>query len=781
MIRSEAISKYRGKISPEILYSYSPHDESFTVNDNDPDLDLVTLLLPEPPDWALIDGWGLPAKDQKFKKAVYPARLKELEERCAKGIKESRTSVKNEVVTVQRIIDELWKQLDLRQSEYRDEIKWIEHQWYFILNGYWCFINGKPTYIDGFHYMFQNFWDLTDAKTEYRDRDRRFFHFQRYALTSTEDQFGNEMGHRTIFGTTYPKHRRDGATHKFLAMGYTIIINTIGSLIFGIQSFDDDNAREHYTGKLLPAFKSMPFFLKPIWKGPQAPQAELSFTRIDNNIGQELGSKIKFATTASRKYFDGKKLKFVSLEEEGKTLSEDIFQRWAVIKQTLAQGSGSSIHGFACHPTTVADMDEGGGRNFYKLNNESRFYERNPKSGQTKSGLIRLFIPAIDGLENFIGPYGESVIDTPTPEQAAYIQRDIGAREYIQSQLDEYVRIGTPDAMKSYRDLKRLFPLSYADCFRTAEGDTGFDVEKLDLAIDRLRRESLDEFNQPTVRGDFRYIIPNEPNPISSKEYLERELYRIHVSPRVEWFPNKDGLWEISERLEPGRSNLKYYTDGEYYPMHPFKYTSGADPFQFLDKSNAQKREDSSRLSKGGLTVFKERDAEIDPDHKDITQWITHRFVCTYENRPESDDEFAEDSLMTCIYFGAEMYCEQNIKLIWKHFVKRKHSGYLKYKIDETTGKPREFPGFYSLTASKQELFGAIKTYIKWHIHREKHLKLVEQFRSIRGVEYMTDYDLLTAGGAALLGSQIVRYEIDSSQEKDEVEVGGVMPQFEYN
>jgi len=780
MVRKEAIAIHRANIDPMILYGYKSADESFTVNDNDPDLKSVTISLPEPPDWSLIDGWGLEAKNQKFRKAVYPARLKELEDKIIRSVEDNRSSAKNEVVTVQRIIDEIWKQLEIKQNEYKDEIEWIEKQWYFILYGYWVFINGKPTFIDGWHYRFLNFWDLTDATTEYRDRDRRFFHFQRYAFESTEDAFGKEMGHRTIYGTTYPKHRRDGATHKFLNIVYGITSITQGSLIGGIQSFDDDNASEQYRNKLLPAFKAMPFFLKPIWKGTQAPQAELSFTRVDNKIGDELGSRINFATTAFRKFYDGKKLISIILDEEGKTKSENIFERWDVIKQTLSQGSGSSIHGFAAHPTTVADMDEGGGKNYYDLNEGSKFYERNLKSGQTKTGLIRLFIPATDGLENFVGPYGESIIDTPTEEQAEYIGRDYGAKEYLQSQLDEFVRIGTPDAMQSYRNLKGLFPTQYADCFRTAKGDTGFDIDKLDKAIEKLRRDSLDEINPPTVRGDFKYIIQGEPNPYSAKEYRELELYKKYPSPRVEWFPSKDGRWDVSEILEASRSNLKVQENGEFFPMHPFRYTAGADPFQFLDKGNSQKREDKARWSRGGGSIFRERDFEIDPTYKDIKDWNTHCFVATYENRPETDDEYAEEMLMACIYYGAEMYCEQNIRLVWKHFIGRKHGGYLKYQVDETTNRPKEYPGFFSLQNSKQQLFNAVKTYIKWHIHREKHLKFIEQCRAIKGVEYMTDFDLFTGCGAALLGSQIVRFEVDAAESNTDTEIGDIMPTFVY-
>lgn len=782
MRRAEAIKKYAKEVEVWKLSQYKDADKTFTVNDDDPDLIPITISLPEPPPWHLIAGFGKKAKDQKFEKVEMPIKLSNLVDETQKILLKERRALKNKVLTKQDIIDEVWNVLEERQVEFKFEINWIKEQIWFIHHGYWCFINGKPTYIDGWHFRYLNYWDMTDANVEYRDRDRRFFLFAKYIYTCTEDEKGNDTGFRTFFGIVYPKHRRDGATHKALNIVYDIMTSVIGEVVGGIQSFDDDNAGTHYKNKLIPAFKNMPFFLKPVWKGSQAPQTELHFSRVDNSIGPELGTMINYATTAAKKFYDGKKLYAYLSDEDGKTILENVYIRWGVAKQTMAQGAGAKVVGFAIHPTTVADMKAGGGENFYNLCKDSQFYDRNALTGQTKTGLAVIYMPAYDGLEGFVGPYGESVIDDPTPEQAAFTGRPYGAKQYIQSQLDELAASGSPDDMLKYRELQRLFPQKYMDCFRDRAGEAGLDIVKIDAAIERLRKEAMDKSNPPTVTGDFKWLVDGVPNPLTAKEFLACGYDRLKgVDMRVEWFPNPMGRWKVSKILQKGESNQKFKSDEIYYPTIPNRFTTGVDPFQFLKEGEANKNTERSRLSKGGIAVFWERDKQLDPDSKNISDWDSYRFICTYNNRTDDDDEFAEHALMTCVYYGSEAFPEQNIKLIWKHFIKRGYGGYLKYGFDEVTGKVRDYPGFYSLTESKQDLFNAIKRYIYHHSTREKHIDFLQQCRDIQGLEYMTKYDLFVGAGGALLGSQSVVFENDSADNETIPDISSVFPSFEYN
>lgn len=765
-------------------------DRSFTVHKEDSNLDAVTIYLPQPPDWGLIDNFSLDPKDQKFFRQEYPADLRLLEDDVLSYMQARAKKAKNDKATWQRILNATWDELDRNQRSMREEIEWIKKQWWHRIMGYWVFINGKPTYIDGWQYMFLNWWYMSDVPgfyPEYRDRDRRFFHYNRYAYMTTEgiasDESGEPVfeggkpvvvhkGRRTLFGVMYVKHRRDGATHKYLCILFEIITSRTG-VHGGIQSFDNSNAEEHYLNKLSPAWKKMPFFFKPIWRGDQAPREKLEFSNPYNEVRAELESLISYATTANKKFYDGKKQHAHLSDEGGKTVLEDFYARWNVVKPTLAQGANSLIHGFVGMPSTVADMEEEGGDKYEAMFMDSKFYNRNRTSGQTKTGVIPLFIPAYDGLEGFIGPYGESVIDRPTPEQAEYIGNEYGAREYIESVREDYVRDGSTKAMVKLREFKKLFPIDTDEAFSGGAGHAGFDIEALDKRDIELKK--LPEYEKP-YRVDLKWDIPEEPEPISAKEFIEKG-YHTRVSEDGSWkvvaIPALNGRFEFSMRPAPEQTNLKVNHGGFWEPDYEKAintFTSSADPFKFLDSKVAKEREDDSSLSLGGGTVFWDRNKDIDPPERLVSDWVSHRFVCDYEERPPSDDEYCEEMLMMSVFWGAKMFPEMNVEAVYKWFFKRGYAGYLKYAVDPFTGKLKSKPGMYSTGSGKQDIFNAIKRYVAIHVHREMHRRFVKQVREIKGPQEMTRYDLFTARGICLVGARYPSRDEDYDNESEDVQ-----------
>lgn len=751
-----ARTKQVTKVPKNILDQYVEPDEYFMVHENDPDLEPVKVRLPKPPELHLIEGYGLPAKEQFFKAAKYPKRLEQLEHSVKQRLVADFSVNKKNVVTGQKILEETLKILNEKKKDYQDEIKWVFDQIYHVHSGYWCFINGKPTFISGWHYMYITFWNLDIGLPDYRDRDRRWFLFAHDCYTSTENEKGEDLGFRTCYGFTYPKHRRDGATYKCLCIGYCINLWKKRSL-FGIQSFNDDNASEHFREKLIPAWQKLHFFFKPMWDGSNNPAQDLSFNLPSNKVvGNETKSKINYATTASRSFYDGKKQMVHLSDENGKTLLEDVGQRHTVVKQTLSQGDGAIIHGFSMHPTTVADMEGGGGLAYHHLCNQSKFYERNELNGQTKSGLRRFFIPAYDGLEGFIGRYGESIIDTPTPEQQAFIRKKYGSKQHLQSTRDELLAAGDSKSLRDLREHIQLFPIWYDDCFRMSGGDIGFDTEILDKTISKIKRLKSNE--NPVEKGNFYYIIDGQY--ISAKEYVDRNFHALKKEGKVVWRKEDNGNFEISKKLPNDLTNLKYTQafqnelgeiENVYYPKDVNNICCSADPFQFLDPSLIKMKENKDTMSEGGGAAFWKHDDKLDPDNKPINEWESCRFVCTYLSRPAHHNYYAEEMLMMCVYFGAYMLPENNIKLILSYFVDRGYRGYLSHRINRVTGKMNDVAGFASLKESKDDLFKFTRNHIKFHAHRERHLSLLIQWREIKHIKQMTDYDLLTAAGGCLL------------------------------
>lgn len=730
------INKYKGKIKPDILRQYSMPDKYVLLNE-DKHLHPIYIeisKLSKTPEWDTIEGWGLPAKEQKFKHIKMPDKLRKLVERIGK-------------------LEDIWKELMENQYLYRSEIKFIEEQWRKYFEGHWLFINGKPTWICGWHYTYLNWWRFKNGgRPGYRDRNRRFMIGMYYAYTTTEtvsyDSQGRieyvdenlripkmiDTGFRTCLGVSYPKHRKDGASNMCLLAEYMEVITHKG-VVGGIISMTGDHAKEKLFDEIMvPGWNAMPFFFKPITTSNKNPGSEINFVqsrvRADNLSSYELGSTISYSTTSTSKLYDGGNNKWITVDETGKTTDCDTYERHRQLKPCVSLGNGANIFGFLAYPSTVGEMQGSGGLNFFRICQDSKF-EKRDISGQTSSGMFVFYLPAYDGLDGFIGPYGESVIETPTPEQAKFIGKDYGAKQFLENKRSQLL---AEQNMDGYNEECRLFPMSYMECFRTEDGEVGFNTKIINERLDDLTYIYSEE-----VRiGNFARVDKNDPNSF------------------VVFQDDPKGKFCLSLLLDEKQTNMYYEKDigGQYgrqrFPYKP-KFTASSDAYKF-------EKVRGSRMSMGAGTVFWDYDPDID-QNSPIENWITHRFVCDYLYRPQTKDEYCEDMLMMCEYFGAMMYPEIDVPIVWEHFEKRKRIGYLLYDIDFKTNKPMATPGFNS-KGKKQNLFSSIRDYIEVHGRREKHKRVLEQWKDITSIEEMTDFDLVTTTGGCLMATKgIERYQ----------------------
>ena len=479
------LKRYYKEVDPQILSQYKEAAKNVLVNTDDKDLIPIEITLPDSPEPHLIDNWGLPACEQMWHPPKFPKRLKELQIRY-------------------ETLDEIWEELEDHKDIYSDEIDFIDLQWERRLNGYWFYNNGIPTYIDGWHYFYCGWWNIDVGLPKYRDRDRRFFLFARKIFNETKSPLCNnkgiaiknekgqyewiDFGRRLFYGFNYPKHRREGATYKAECINYEIISRTLGAF-GGIQSMNDVQARKCFLRHLVGPWKKLPFFFKPNYEGSTSPKTELSFSppakRLSSKgalsmseLGLESGINYEMADPSA---YDGDKLYFHHDDEVGKLKKGlSCWDRHTVVKECLVMGG--DIIGFTIKTSTVGEMEKGGGKAFKHQCMMSNYYERTP-NGQTRSGLAILFIPADDGLQGFIDPYGMSVIYTPNKMQSEFIGRKIGAREYLLNRRKGFIDVGDQDGLS---EEIRLYPMRFAECFRTASKSSGFNMNKLESYIDNL-------------------------------------------------------------------------------------------------------------------------------------------------------------------------------------------------------------------------------------------------------------------------------------------------------
>jgi len=724
------LKRYGHDVEPQILAQYKRPAKSVWVNTDDKDLIPIEIELPEPPEPHLIDNFGIPARDQMWSPPRIPKRLKELQ-------------LKFET------LDEIWEEIEDHKDIYSDEIAFMELQWKRRLNGYWFYNNGTPTYIDGWHYFYCAWWKIDTGLPKYRDRDRRFFLFARKIYNETKapvcDKKGNAIkdkngdyvwednGRRLFYGFNYPKHRREGATYKAECINYEIISRTLGAF-GGIQSMNDTQSRKCFLRHLVAPWKKLPFFFKPSYEGSTSPKTELSFSppskRLSSRgslsmseLGLESGINYEVADPSA---YDGDKLYFHHDDEVGKLKKGlSCWDRHTVVKECLV--IGGSIIGFTVKTSTVGEMEKGGGKAFKHQCTMSKYYERDP-NGQTRSGLANLFIPAYDGLEDFIDQYGISVVNTPSKAQAAFIGRNIGAKEFLLNRRKGYI---DADDQESLSENIRLYPIRFAECFRTSTKSSGFNMNKLENYIDELTFSKQD-----IITGNFSW----KDNVKDSK---------------VIFTENPQGKFRMSHQLNDNESNRSFWSDEEetFKPGNAHWGVAGGDPFKFnITKGN--------RKSKGGGAVVKKgvlKDGDFSRKRK---------FACTYAQRTFDKNIYGEDMLMMCLYYGVPMFPEIDVPFLWDYFRDRGYPGYLLYKADPNTFKISVTPGD-TANRTKQDIFGEFMTWIENEADEENHIEILEECRDIDGPEDMTNYDLFTAAGYALLGTRDIFDDIAAMDEQE--------------
>lgn len=757
-------------------YEYQPADNSVLYHVSDAALKPIRLSLPRPPRVDLIDGYGDNPEDQVFQRSVMPAKLQRLEEIALENLKTKAETDKAYTMTAYKLQREFWDELEDKQNYYRDEISWIKKTWWHIINGYWFYNNGKPTYITGWHYRYLNFWYINGVGyPDFRDRDMKEYIFFNYAYTTTEtfadlDKNGlaipesdgsyrmKDLGKRICYGAGQNKNRRSGNTNKGLNMVYAVTSLTTGTDGGGIMSYTADNAKSHFEKKMLPAWRKMPIFLKPVTSSNNSPKSIIHKAPANELGVKSLENAISYAETAEPKFYDGMKLAAVLIDESGKVTTLDVRKRHDVIQQCLSQGNGEIIHGWEYQPSTAEDLTAGG-MEFKGLLEDSNFYKRMHSTGQTRSGLFRLFMPADEGLDGYIDKYGMSVRGKLTEDHIfkGYSQTATEKLQGVRNQLLIESK-HDPDAMRKLREERKLFPLCYDDSWIGEAGEIGFDVEVIDLRLAELSRKPK------TKRGNFAWIGSRFQG---GAKFIEDEL---------------NGRFNISLELDDSQSN-KFTKDsyqdpdtGEdiptWTPLHPERFTAGADPFKYKTKVQAtigdgHRKKSTGRLSDGGGAVFWHRDFNVDPEDKDIKEWESNRLVCTYRFRTSDNIEYTEDMLLMCIYYGAMMFPEINVDIVYQKFVEWGYAGYLKHQVD-IHGKIKDKPGITSLEGSKQEIFNELRNYIAKHGHRECHDTFLNEAKNIRGMEEMTRYDELTAVGCALVGAKSRYHEFLQEADNNE-------------
>jgi hypothetical protein len=635
--------------------------------------------------------------------------------------------------------EQMWKRLPVPQDliRIRSMDEWMEQPKEFRIkhaefidqefhrrrSGVWFYNNGVPTYITGHHYMLLQWSQMDIGYASYLDFQRKLYlHFE-----------ACKQDPRCV-GQIYTKCRRSGYTNicgAALADEGTQVSNKV----LGIMSKTGKDAQENiFMKKLLPMFRSYPFFFKPIQDGTTNPRVELAFrepakritkTNKVSNQTEALDTVINWKNSVANAY-DGEKLHYLYLDEAGKWENPlDINEVWRIHRTCLLVGK--KIVGKAMVGSTVNPLDKGGA-NYKKLYYDSDPTKRN-ENGRTKSGLYKIFVPAYEALEGFFDVYGMPIMDDPS-EPTLTMDGDvisIGAKTYLSNE-----RKALMHDPYELNEVIRQFPWSEEEAFRDSTKSSHFNVGKIYEQLQHNR----EMYPSPVIKGNF---VWKDGKPDSE----------------VLWNPDPNGRWLVTWLPPDDIRNKRKQEFGKVFPANDHLGTGGVDSY---DLDNTM----DGRGSKGACHLY----------NKFNMSYPSNMFVAEYANRPPLARIFYEDVLMAAVFYGYPLLIENNKYGIVRYFESRGYDGYIMDRPEHLKA-----PGSNSNVKTKgipsnsqdviQAHAQAIEAFVHEHVGMNAETgdygrmyldRTLEDWIGYR-IDDRTKFDLTISSGLALLAAQRVKQE----------------------
>ena len=616
-------------------------------------------------------------------------------------------------------------------SEFKKKFSpYIEKEFDRRRNGLWFYNNGKPVYITGRHYMMLQ-WSKLDIGYGYylEFQARLFIHFS-----------ACESDPRSM-GQMYTKCRRSGYTN----MSASILVDEgtqVKEKLLGIQSKTGKDAQENiFMKKVVPMFRSYPFFFKPIQDGTTNPRMELAFREPSKRItknnktsnkGEALNTIINWKNTTNNAY-DGEKLHLMYMDESGKwERPTDIREAWRIERTCLIVGR--KIIGKCLMGSTVNPMDKGG-KQYKELWRDSDPEDRNA-NGRTKTGLYRLFIPAYEALEGFFDEYGNPIVENPEKPTKTIDGDfvDIGAKTYLKNERDALKH----DA-RELNEYVRQFPFTVEEAMRDSIEGSTFNIGKIYEQIEY--NEEL--YPNPVVRGNFMW-----KDGISDKE--------------VVFSPDSSGRWRVSWMPTPENRNKHKLIYGKKHPENDHIGVGGVDSYD-LDSTT------DNRGSKGACHLY----------NKFTLAAPANMFVAEYASRPPLARIFYEDVLMAAVFYGYPLLIENNKYGIVRYFESRGYEEYVMKRPEHLKSPNSASTKTRGIPSNSQDVIQAhahaIEAYVEEHVGINSETgefgkmyfsRTLEDWIGYK-IDNRTKYDLTISSGLALLGAQKTKIKKKESSFND--------------
>lgn len=617
---------------------------------------------------------------------------------------------------------------EISQSEWLPEqLEWYEEEIERLHTGSWVMINGIPTYLNKYAHFFHQWWVLLSGlRPDYKETSLEYFRF--FELCEKD---------RFCFGDLGIKGRRVGLSS--MSSSIKVLIGLLeNNTLSGIVSKTGTDAYEMYL-MAKNGIENLPRFITPeiasvteseIHIAKQTPRISKNNKFLSADKGKN--NRINWLDTSETAY-DGRAMRHVTIDEAGKWKKFNVKTCLGKISDTLI--TGATMVGKVSVFSTV-DKGDAGGDNFREIWDGSDHIDgKKDVYGRTKTKLKRFFIPAYRGYLGYVGKYGESIVENPTPEQVEFLKTHkyynyvsnewetcpdptIGAKQWLQVTRD--MLAGDLEALA---EEMRKNPFEWREVFKGANNLCHFNLEELNNQIERI--ETL-------IEGT------------NKKENGRRMTFKM--APNGEKYPVDDsaGMWYIITLIEDNNKSV-----GKGLIKCPDNVAWGASGLDTYANARAtvDKGSDACLMICSRFNV-------LDPENSGKPEAM-------FLGRPETKGEFHTQISYGLEYYGIKMLAERSPTDWEDFFIEKmlaspldsiKRNGYLITTKRADDSEVYGIPSQQNKNAIEQHLTVMVE-YALNNMHKIPFLRLLRDMLKFN-LSDRTDYDACMAFGYALIALQ---------------------------
>lgn len=650
----------------------------------------------------------LPDKDSVWKRTEIPQEFVRLETKYKRDMRKNKGYKRNEIKAkyVQDKSDLEKKYQDFINLEFKKRKE-----------GIFVKIDNEVMYLTGENYMFLNYYYLAEDKI-----------YPNFRVTAVHTWWHWEAvcADKDVWGELRLKSRRVAWTSEVCSIALNKFTITRYAEI-PIVSETDRLAKKLFTGKIVNPFKYYPTYFKPLIEQPNEKvknNLEITFDTDDQET-----SVISFYPTKDVAY-DSTKASPLSINDEVGKYTNVAFTEFRG-NHADCHKQGSKIVSTGKFGSTAGEFSSGGESFQYEFENASA--KVRDKFGSTNTGLISLFVDDCYTMAGFFDKFGYPIVNDPV--------------EPIENEYGDIIEYGSVTfwnaesekkklAKKSdYNNFLRQHPRTPDHAFRNEGGiHNDFDIDNLNTHEEHLKAIPDDVMVGKVFRGNLDW---------------EGEPYKSNVI----WIPNTKGkfytTWIPPKDLQNQKSEKIFHGRRLIMPDNNHIGCLGVDSYDIIGQAGDGKGSDGAIV---GYTKFS------------MTGAPTKSFFLKYKERPEKRDDFYDDVIMACQFFGMYALIESNKARLLEYMYDKGFTGYAlrrqDKKWDELTKAEQKWGGIPSSTPVIEDQTSLLKDYIVDNVGQNLEtdckvyfIDLIQEWIKLNPKK-RKEFDLGVASGMAIMGAQ---------------------------